>query len=172
MTLQHLTVACLVVLACGRGPEESRNGVARDSQSSPLGRCDMVDSEGSSTCILWGPSLIELIARPEVYDGKRVRVIGFVNLEFEGNGLYVSREDWEQSIYRNGVWINPPTGFESDSGPAKRRPNQQHVIVEGVFSSGRGGHFGMWSGTIDSVTRLDPWGRNVSRGRVLFRPIQ
>ena len=52
----------------------------------------MVEREGGP-CVLWGPSLIELIARPELYDGKRVRVIGFVNLQFEGNGLYVSRGD-------------------------------------------------------------------------------
>jgi hypothetical protein len=108
--------------------------------------------------MLWGPSLIELIARPESYHGKRVRVIGFVNFEFEGNGLYVSREDWRQSIARNGVWITPPKGFESDSAPSRHQPNQRYVIVEATFHGGPGGHFGMWSGSLDSVTRIDPWG--------------
>jgi hypothetical protein len=103
--------------------------------------------------------MIELIARPELYDGKRIRVIGFVNFEFEGNGLYVSREDWQQSIHRNGVWIEPPKSFESDSGSAARRPNQQYVLVEATFRAGQGGHMSMWSGTLERVTRLDPWGR-------------
>jgi len=118
----------------------------------------MVEREGGP-CVLWGPSIIELIARPDVYDGKRVRVIGFVNFEFEGNGLYVSREDWEQSIYRNGVWIEPPRGFYSDRAAAARQPNQRYVLVEATFRAGRGGHFGMWSGTLEQVTRLDPWGQ-------------
>ena len=31
-------------------------------------------------------SLIQLIANPQMFDGKLVRVIGFLRLEFEGNG--------------------------------------------------------------------------------------
>ena len=104
-------------------------------------------------------SLIELIARSESFDGQRVRVIGFVNFEFEGNGLYVSREDWNESITRNGIWIDPPVGFESDSAPARRQPNQRYVIVEAIFHRQPSGHMGMWSGSLDHVTRLEPWGR-------------
>jgi hypothetical protein len=152
-----------IVLACSREHSGStQNGqLAGQSQLTNLGnaRCEMVEREGGP-CVLWGPSMIELIARPELYDGKRVRVIGFVNFEFEGNGLYVSADDWRQNIYRNGVWINPPGGFGSDSGPPQRRPNQRYVIVEATFRGGRGGHFGMWSGTLEQVTRLDPWGRD------------
>jgi hypothetical protein len=122
----------------------------------PAARCEMV-ARDNGPCILWEPSLIELIARPELYDGRRVRVIGFVNFEFEGNGLYLSREDWRQSIARNGLWINALEDFEGDSG-ALPRPNQRYVIVEATFRGGPGGHFGMWSGSLDSVTRLEPWG--------------
>ena len=54
-------------------------------------RCQVID--GSQRCVLWGPSLVELIARPELYDGRRVRVIGFVNFEFEGDAIFLSSED-------------------------------------------------------------------------------
>ena len=118
-------------------------------------RCEEVDS--SNKCDLWGPSLVDLIARPEAFDGKRVRVMGFVNFEFEGNGLYLSREDWQQGIDRNGVWIDPPLGFDSDSGPVRAVPNQRYVIVEGTFRATHRGHMGMWSGAIEQVTRLNPW---------------
>lgn len=140
----------------GEAPAHSAQPAAR-ALSEEVGRCEMVERH-DGPCILWGPSLIELIARPEVYDGRRVRVIGFVNFEFEGNGLYVSREDWRQSIYGNGLWIDPPAGFESDSAPSARRPNQRYVLVEATFRAGRGGHFGMWSGTLEKVTRLQAWG--------------
>ena len=120
-------------------------------------RCQTVNAD--SRCILSGVSLVELIARPEVYHGRVVRVIGFVNFEFEGNGLYLSREDWERSIYRNGLWIEPPRSVQTDSGPAPTALNRRYVIVEGTFNATHGGHFGMWSGAIERVTRLDPWGR-------------
>ena len=113
---------------------------------------------------------MELIARPEAFDAKRVRVIGFVNFEFEGNALYLHQVDWEQSIARNGVWIDPPAGFESDSGTANSRPNRQYVIVEAVFRAGLGGHFGMWSGTLTDITRLDAWNR-IDPDTIRIRPI-
>src|SRR4051812_16809265 len=49
-------------------------------------------------------SLITLIANPATYDGKRVRVIGFLRLEFEGNNLYVAKSDYEAAISKNAVW--------------------------------------------------------------------
>jgi hypothetical protein len=119
-------------------------------------RCAQIDA--SRRCTLWGPALLELIARPELYDGRRVRVIGFVNFEFEGNGLYVSSEDWRRNIYRNGVWVDPPDRFKTDSAPSQTHPNQRYVLLEGTFSARRTGHLGMWSGSIEKVTRLEQWG--------------
>src|SRR6266496_3204931 len=118
-------------------------------------RCEEVDA--SRRCTLWGPSLVELIARPELYDGKRVRVIGFVNFEFEGNALYISKEDWQRGITRNGLWIEAPTRLETDSGPSKVQPNQRYVLLAGTFNAHNPGHLGLWSGAIEHVTRLDPW---------------
>jgi hypothetical protein len=36
-------------------------------------------------------SLIQLIATPERYHGKFVEVIGYMNLEFEGNAIYLHK---------------------------------------------------------------------------------
>ena len=149
------TISIAVLLAgCGAAGSEQRAAQAlRDTLLLQL-RCE----EGGPRCTLWGPSLLELIARPELYDGKRVRVIGFVNFEFEVNGLYISKEDWQRSISRNGLWIDPPERFETDSGPSRVQPNQRYVLVEGTFNARNPGHLGMWSGAIERVTRLDPWG--------------
>ena len=38
-------------------------------------------------------SMVQLLATPEKYDGKLVRVIGVGNLEFEGNYLSLNKED-------------------------------------------------------------------------------
>ncbi len=143
--------------ACARASGDQARPVARGQDTVLLEtRCAEVDA--SHHCSLWGPALVELIARPELYDGKRVRVIGFVNFEFEGNGLYVSREDWQRSIYRNGVWVDPPARFKSDSAPSTVHPNQHYVLLEGTFNARHKGHMGMWSGAIESATRLDEWG--------------
>jgi hypothetical protein len=147
----------LILMLSGCGVASGDQPVSQTTSDSllPNVRCEM--SAASGGCGIWGPSLVELIARPELYNGKRVRVIGFVNFEFEGNGLYISKEDWQQSIARNGLWIDPPSGFEADSGPSKRQPNQRYVLVEGTFNARHLGHMGMWSGAIEHVTRLEQW---------------
>ncbi|MBF9140172.1 hypothetical protein [Hymenobacter properus] len=49
-------------------------------------------------------SLVKLIANPEKYDGKTIQVIGFLNLEFEGDAIYLHKEDFDQGLTRNGFW--------------------------------------------------------------------
>ncbi len=53
-------------------------------------------------------SLIQLIASPREWDGKLVRVIGFCRLEFEGHALYLHKQDFDQAIPNNGVWLGAP----------------------------------------------------------------
>ncbi len=151
-------------LACAPGDGDrlpERPATAERRPREPRARrCEEVDA--ANRCTLWGVSLVELIARPELYDGRRVRVIGFVNFEFEGNGLYLSREDWVNGVYQNGVWVDPelelPAGVERDTTAPSYRPNRRHALVEGTFRADDGGHLGLWSGSIRHVTRLMPWG--------------
>lgn len=95
-------------------------------------------------------SLLTLIANPTQYEGKVVRVIGFVQLEFEGNAIFLHEEDFRRAITENGLWLDVPAGFRGyESG--------SYAIVEGVFTSKAHGHMGLFSGEIQHVTRLQPW---------------
>ena len=97
-------------------------------------------------------SLIGLIAAPKDFDGKQVRLIGFLRLEFEGNAIYLHKEDYLRGITKNGLWL--------ELGANSRKPanlSDQYVIVEGVFSARDHGHMDLWSGSIHDITRLDPW---------------
>ena len=53
-------------------------------------------------------SAIQLISTPEKYDGKVIRVIGYLNLEFEGTALYCYKSDFENRIYKNSIWLEIP----------------------------------------------------------------
>jgi hypothetical protein len=99
-------------------------------------------------------SLIQLIATPEKYQGQRVRIRAFLRIEFEGNAVYLHKEDYEKAIHRNGLWIDLPKGISSSKGLSS-----QYVLAEGVFDGNRKGHLDLWSGTISDVTRLEPWRR-------------
>ncbi len=99
-------------------------------------------------------SLVQLIANPNKYHKSLVRVIGFCRLEFEGNALYIHRDDFEYSISKNGVWIQVGWPIPEDF----REMSDEYVIVEAIFDAEQKGHFGMFSGSLEEVRRLDRWG--------------
>jgi len=102
-----------------------------------------------------GVSIIQLIAHPAEYHGKKVRVIGVGNLEFEGNGVYNSREDWKYAVYKNGLWIE--LGDQATPYLFAKAYNGKYVIIEGTFDQNSTGHLDMWSGAIIDITRYELW---------------
>jgi hypothetical protein len=98
-------------------------------------------------------SLVRLIANPKDYDGKIVRVIGFVRMEFEGNGIYLHEDDYKHSIYKNGLWID----VTADMQKRKTELDQKYVLIEGTFDARMTGHMGLWSGSIRNITRCQTW---------------
>ena len=91
-------------------------------------------------------SMVQLIATPERFHGKRVRFTGFVHFQFEGNGIYLHKEDHDQEILNDGLWIERPAGSTL---------NDVYVLVEGTFRADDRGHMGLFSGTLEDVTRME-----------------
>lgn len=100
-------------------------------------------------------SIIELIANPVKYDGKQVQIIGFLRLEFEGDAIYLHREDFEHAIDKNGIWIDRPRDL---SAKQIAEVNNKYVLCEGTFKAANHGHMGMFSGSLTQLTGLQPWG--------------
>ena len=91
--------------------------------------------------------MLQLIARPYDFDNEYVRVFGFYRSEFEGTSIYFHREDYEQAMSKNGLWVT-----QDD-----RELDLKYVLIEGRFNAKRQGHMGLWSGEIDEVKRMQAW---------------
>jgi len=98
-------------------------------------------------------SIIALIGNPEKFDGKRIIVVGFLSLEFESDILYLSREDSERGIPKNGLWVERTKQMIRNIEQLDGR----YVVIEGIFSSERKGHMSITSGGIFQVIRCEPW---------------
>lgn len=98
-------------------------------------------------------SLVQLIANPEDYDSKFVRVIGFVRLEFEGDAIYLHRDDYMHGLTQNGLWIDVTDDIRS----RRAEFDEKYVLIEGTFNAKEKGHLGLWSGTIEKASRWDIW---------------
>lgn len=94
-------------------------------------------------------SLVQLLAAPERYHGKRVEVVGFLRLEFEGDALYLHAEDYRYSLTRNGLWVDRT----KEMGEHQKELDRRYVRVEGTFDARRTGHMGLWSGALREVRR-------------------
>jgi len=100
-------------------------------------------------------SLISLIATPEKYEGKWIQVEGVCTFEFEGNALYLGRDDRRHRFTKNAVWASWDTlGAEPYDLPFMFKFDGRHVLVEGYFDSHSKGHLGLFSGAITNVTRI------------------
>lgn len=98
-------------------------------------------------------TLVQLIADPQKFDGKLIRVIGFLRLEFEGDVLYLHREDYEHAILGDGIWVDATPEIAKQ----KQTLNTHYVLLEGVFDSKDRGHMGMWSGRLTKIRRAELW---------------
>lgn len=96
-------------------------------------------------------SLIQLIANPAAFEGKRVLLTGYVVLEFENQAVYLHESDAKYGIARNGLWLDVPLGGDSH----RARFHQQYVLIEGTFNAQRRGHLGLFSGAIEHIGRFE-----------------
>lgn len=92
-------------------------------------------------------SIVQLIANPAEYNGKKVIITGFLNMEFEGNGIYLHKDDYLNSVYKNGFWCNIDIVEYA-------KFNKKYIVIEGIFDAKKKGHLGLWSGTIMDISRV------------------
>ena len=77
-------------------------------------------------------SVIQLIATPEKYDGKLVSVIGFLRLEHEGYLLYLSKQDYDNVVLADALWVDAT----EDMGRRRGQLELRYVKIVGTFRAG------------------------------------
>ena len=102
-------------------------------------------------------SMVQLIANPATYDGRLVRFHGYVNLQFEGNAVYLHRDDYEQANFENGFSLGDVTSCKKLDGTEFKKG---YAVVVGRFSSSEHGHMGLWPGAINEGG-CSEWMKNV-----------
>ncbi|AMR34232.1 hypothetical protein A0256_23660 [Mucilaginibacter sp. PAMC 26640] len=102
-------------------------------------------------------SLISLIGNAQSFYKQKVRVIGYLHLEFEGNCLYLDKGDYEHSIEKNALWV------DVNNKIFKHNFSNHYVLIEGVFDGNRKGHMSMNSGSLSNISRIELWQPSIRR---------
>ena len=96
-------------------------------------------------------SLISLIARPERFDGIRVRTAGVAVIQMEQYMLYLGPYDADEGIENNGVWL----ALDHDQISRWRGLNRRLVEVEGVFQIPSKGSYGSCpNGALTKISQI------------------
>jgi hypothetical protein len=139
----------MLTLVCGALGATS--AIAQEHPAQPDSRakyrnCAMLARMADGYCSV---SMIDLIANPELFDGMKVLLTGYVHVEFEGRGIYLHKDDFLYGIIRNGLRLGAANSVDL------KKCQDTYAYVRGVFRAGVGGHFDFWTGTLDQVVVCD-----------------
>jgi hypothetical protein len=107
-------------------------------------RCDLQVRMFDGYCFL---SMIDLIANPELFDGKKVMVQGYVHFEFEGDAIYFHKDDFLHGISRNALWLMVSTARAKELKDCQ----DSYALIRATFKAGIGGHNSMASGELHDI---------------------
>lgn len=97
------------------------------------------------------PLLIHLLVDPGRFDGLRISVVGYCRLEMEGTAIYLHKDDHTYHL-GNAIWLE----IDQDAiTPELLKIG--HCLVEGTFNAKNRGHFGMFGGALERITRYEKW---------------
>jgi len=135
----------ILTLVCGA--LVAANAVSQEQQAQPDSRekyrkCALQARMFDGYCYV---SMVDLIANPELFDGMKVLVTGYVHVEFEGRGIYLHKDDFLYGITRNALWLSETNSVDLT------KCQDAYAIVRGRFIAGIGGHNDGWTGALDSV---------------------
>jgi hypothetical protein len=98
-------------------------------------------------------SLVQLIATPERFDGKRVIVSGVAKIRIDASGLFLSEADADHDVTRNAIWL--AFGREVLGRTRWAEFNRKYVYAVGTFRAGERGRLEAYSGALVHVERID-----------------
>lgn len=94
-------------------------------------------------------SIIKLISNPEDFHNKRIRIVGYLKMEFEGNSIYLHKDDFESRNYQNAFWISITDVLKKEI--IADESNETYVSLVGTFKMDEHGHLGLWPGEIRNI---------------------
>jgi hypothetical protein len=135
----------ILLASCSPNPKSLSSEVSATSESWSW-KCLGSKDNANAICDV---SIIDLIANPAQFDGRRVLVSGYVQFGLEESGIYLHKEDAVHNLWRNSLWINLAEGVDS------AKCQDAYALVEGTFKAGMSGHNAASSGQLQGVTRCE-----------------
>ncbi len=99
-------------------------------------------------------SIVDLIAHPEQFHQKLVRVSGFLHNHFEDTALYLSKEAADYCDSSLSIWIVVADKIEAHPDKPGTYFDGKRVTITGTFDKDRHGHSFASPGTLMEVSEI------------------
>jgi hypothetical protein len=97
--------------------------------------------------------MVALLATPQKYEGKIVRTVGFMCVEFENDALYLHEEDYHHGLHQNSFALR----LSQSQRKEFKGLSLKYVLIEGTVYANGPEQTDMRSGAIGNITRLEVW---------------
>jgi hypothetical protein len=106
------------------------------------------------------PSMIRVIANPKLFNGKRLRLFGFLESHREGEGLWLSKDFYDSRICSNaiGVSVNRsdlPAILSLTEHKSLDDVTDRYVCIVGTYYAPLNDNFMQWSGRLDKIESIN-----------------
>jgi hypothetical protein len=104
-------------------------------------------------------SMVSLLANPQMYAGKNVRVEGFLKYQFEDTALYFGQDQADGLMLKSSLGISIPANAKPPaniSGEMASAFNGRYVFVEGKFKASDQKYIESYAGSISNIVRIEP----------------
>lgn len=134
----RLFILVLVVFVCGCG-----KGTKQEETKGKLVRQPVAESV---------PSIIQILATPDRFDGRRVRIEGFLVFDNNQPLLFLHEEDANYLVRSNGLLIYLSRDAFSDIPNVIEKYHNKHVALRGTFKDK---FVPPWHGKVVDVDRIE-----------------
>jgi hypothetical protein len=151
--LAAMAIAGIVATVAGCGGQRGVDVTGEPTAASPPGAADeeAIDGLKKYPNAEFNTSIVQILAKPERFHGKRVRIEGFLHVRFEGTAIYLCKEHAEHGMSRYGFEVRfdkSAIPYEGVSGPTQF--DRKYVLIEGTFDK----TIGHWQGIVSRVDRV------------------
>ena len=98
-----------------------------------------------------GCSVTKVGEAPWFYHGRKISVVGFIKLKFEGNAVYPSEEFAKYNLVGDSIWLEVNDEVEIK----KDKYNLKFVEIHGRFNATKHGHGDLFLGTLEDIEEIN-----------------
>jgi hypothetical protein len=144
------------------GPTASANGPAGTPAKSETGKSPSGGSKEVYRFVprseRW-PSLVQILAHPDHYHGKKLTVEGFLAAERHWTAIFLHRDDAYNMISSNGFWVSfKDNALGQTEQEIAKAYNNKYVLIEGTFDQTVSGGRGNFPGGFVRISRIGELG--------------